>query len=134
MSSVTAALVSDELWILVSDDGCGLEPRTNRPGLGLGLGLTSGIEEHAAAAAAAFSDRGAYVAAVLGTAGGPAATAGSTQATKPAVPVSDNTAAMCSPRSRAVIVPMLMLQGFTVKLKCPSVLWVSTEVTCHSTL
>ena len=34
---------------------------------GLGLGLTSGIEEHAAAAAAAFSDRAAYAAAVLGT-------------------------------------------------------------------
>jgi multicomponent Na+:H+ antiporter subunit D len=35
--------------------------------VGLGLGLTSGIEEHAAAAAAAFSDRTAYAAAVLGT-------------------------------------------------------------------
>ncbi len=33
--------------------------------IGLGLGLTSGIEEHAAAAAAAFSDRAAYAAAVL---------------------------------------------------------------------
>ena len=39
--------------------------------IGLGLGLTSGIEEHAAAAAAAFSDRAAYAAAVLGTHGGP---------------------------------------------------------------
>jgi multicomponent Na+:H+ antiporter subunit D len=38
--------------------------------IGLGLGLTSGIEEHAAAAAAAFSDRAAYAAAVLGTQGG----------------------------------------------------------------
>jgi multicomponent Na+:H+ antiporter subunit D len=38
--------------------------------IGLGLGLTSGIEEHAAAAAAAFSDRTAYAAAVLGTHGG----------------------------------------------------------------
>jgi multicomponent Na+:H+ antiporter subunit D len=38
--------------------------------IGLGLGLTSGIEEHAAAAAAAFSDRAAYAAAVLGTHGG----------------------------------------------------------------
>lgn len=39
--------------------------------IGLGLGLTSGIEEHAAAAAAAFSDRAAYAAAVLGTHSGP---------------------------------------------------------------
>ena len=33
--------------------------------IGLGLGLTSGMEEHAAAAAAAFSDRATYAAAVL---------------------------------------------------------------------
>ena len=39
--------------------------------IGLGLGLTSGIEEHAAGAAAAFSDRAAYAAAVLGTHSGP---------------------------------------------------------------
>jgi anti-sigma regulatory factor (Ser/Thr protein kinase) len=42
---VTAALVSDELWILVADDGCGLEPRTGRPGLGLGLGLISQVSD-----------------------------------------------------------------------------------------
>ena len=35
--------------------------------IGFGLGLTSGIEAHAATAAAAFSDRAAYAAAVLGT-------------------------------------------------------------------
>jgi multicomponent Na+:H+ antiporter subunit D len=44
--------------------------------IGLGLGLTSGIEEHAAAAAAAFSDRAAYAAAVLGTHGGSVPSAG----------------------------------------------------------
>ena len=44
--------------------------------IGLGLGLTSGIEEHAAAAAAAFSDRPAYAAAVLGTQGGSMPTGG----------------------------------------------------------
>jgi multicomponent Na+:H+ antiporter subunit D len=38
--------------------------------IGFGLGLSSGIEEHAATAAAAFSDRAAYAAAVLGTHGG----------------------------------------------------------------
>lgn len=36
---VTAAVASGELWILISDDGCGLESRTRRPGLGLGLAL-----------------------------------------------------------------------------------------------
>ena len=44
--------------------------------IGLGLGLTSGIEEHAVAAAAAFSDRAAYAAAVLGTHGGSMPTGG----------------------------------------------------------
>ena len=44
--------------------------------IGLGLGLTSGIEEHAVAAAAAFSDRAAYPAAVLGTHGGSMPTGG----------------------------------------------------------
>ena len=44
--------------------------------IGLGLGLTSGIEEHAAAAAAAFSDRVPYAAAVLGTRGGSMPTGG----------------------------------------------------------
>jgi multicomponent Na+:H+ antiporter subunit D len=43
--------------------------------IGLGLGLTSGIEEHAVSAAAAFSDRAAYAAAVLGPHGGSAAAA-----------------------------------------------------------
>jgi multicomponent Na+:H+ antiporter subunit D len=40
-------------------------------GIGLGLGLTSGIEEHAVSAAAAFSDRASYAAGVLGTHGSP---------------------------------------------------------------
>jgi multicomponent Na+:H+ antiporter subunit D len=44
--------------------------------LGLGLGLTSGIEQHALAAAAAFSDRAAYAAAVLGTHSGSIAATG----------------------------------------------------------
>ena len=44
--------------------------------IGLGLGLTSGTEEHAAAAAAGFSDRAPYAAAVLGTHGGSMPTGG----------------------------------------------------------
>lgn len=50
--------------------------------IGLGLGLTSGIEEHAVAAAAAFSDRTSYAAGVLGTHGSPIPPRG------PAVPAS----------------------------------------------
>jgi anti-sigma regulatory factor (Ser/Thr protein kinase) len=42
---VTAAAAADELWILVADDGCGLEPRSDRPGLGLGLGLISQLSD-----------------------------------------------------------------------------------------
>ncbi len=41
MVHVTAALASDELWVLVSDDGCGMQVRSDSPGLGLGLGLIS---------------------------------------------------------------------------------------------
>lgn len=42
---VTAALVGDELWVLVGDDGVGLEVRTDRPGLGLGLALISQVSD-----------------------------------------------------------------------------------------
>jgi hypothetical protein len=40
--------VSGELWILISDDGCGLQPRADRPGLGLGLGLISQLSDDCA--------------------------------------------------------------------------------------
>jgi serine/threonine-protein kinase RsbW len=42
---VNAATASGELWILISDDGCGLKPRADRPGLGLGLGLISEVSD-----------------------------------------------------------------------------------------
>lgn len=45
---VTAAIVSDELWVLIADDGCGMEPRPDRPGLGLGLGLISQVSDELA--------------------------------------------------------------------------------------
>jgi serine/threonine-protein kinase RsbW len=38
---VTGALVSDELWILIADDGRGLCARGDSPGLGLGLAWTA---------------------------------------------------------------------------------------------
>jgi anti-sigma regulatory factor (Ser/Thr protein kinase) len=40
---VTAALAGRELWILVADEGGGMQPRADRPGLGLGLGLISRV-------------------------------------------------------------------------------------------
>jgi anti-sigma regulatory factor (Ser/Thr protein kinase) len=42
---VTAAVVADELWVLIADDGEGLEPRADRPGLGLGLGLIAQLTD-----------------------------------------------------------------------------------------
>ena len=42
---VTAALVSEELWVLVGDDGDGMEARPDRPGLGLGLALISQVSD-----------------------------------------------------------------------------------------
>jgi anti-sigma regulatory factor (Ser/Thr protein kinase) len=38
---VTAAVISDELWVLVGDDGCGMQAESDSPGLGLGLLLIS---------------------------------------------------------------------------------------------
>jgi serine/threonine-protein kinase RsbW len=40
---VTVALAGSELWILVADEGGGMQPAANRPGLGLGLGLISQV-------------------------------------------------------------------------------------------
>jgi anti-sigma regulatory factor (Ser/Thr protein kinase) len=42
---VTAAVASSELWILVADDGCGLEGRSRCPGLGLGLALIAQVAD-----------------------------------------------------------------------------------------
>jgi anti-sigma regulatory factor (Ser/Thr protein kinase) len=47
---VNAVAASGELWILIADDGCGLEPRSDRPGLGLGLGLISQVSDDLAIA------------------------------------------------------------------------------------
>lgn len=47
---VTAAVVCDELWVLVGDDGVGLEARADRPGLGLGLALISQVSDEMAIA------------------------------------------------------------------------------------
>src|ERR1700745_2794619 len=36
---VTAAVASDELWLLIADDGCGLRGSTRGESLGIGLAL-----------------------------------------------------------------------------------------------
>ncbi len=50
---VTAGIVSDELWVLIADDGGGLEPRSGRPGLGLGLCLIAQLSDRMAIVARA---------------------------------------------------------------------------------
>jgi serine/threonine-protein kinase RsbW len=36
---VAAALAADELWVIITDGGSGLRPRSDSPGLGLGLAI-----------------------------------------------------------------------------------------------
>jgi anti-sigma regulatory factor (Ser/Thr protein kinase) len=36
---ITGAIASDELWVLISDSGCGYQTPSERPGLGWGLVL-----------------------------------------------------------------------------------------------
>jgi len=43
---VTAAVASGELWVLIADDGCGLEGGTQRAGLGIGLALIAQVADH----------------------------------------------------------------------------------------
>ena len=42
---VTAAVVGNELWVLVADDGCGYQTPSRDPGLGLGLTLIAQSSE-----------------------------------------------------------------------------------------
>jgi anti-sigma regulatory factor (Ser/Thr protein kinase) len=42
---VTAAVAATELWMLIADDGCGLESRSQRSGLGLGLALIAQVAD-----------------------------------------------------------------------------------------
>jgi anti-sigma regulatory factor (Ser/Thr protein kinase) len=39
------ALAGEELWVLVSDDGHGLQERSHSPGLGLGLALIASVAD-----------------------------------------------------------------------------------------
>ena len=43
---VTAAANDGELWMLIADDGCGLDVRSRRPGLGMGLALIACMADY----------------------------------------------------------------------------------------
>jgi anti-sigma regulatory factor (Ser/Thr protein kinase) len=43
---VTAVVVEGEMWLLIADDGCGLQANANSPGLGLGLALIARSSDH----------------------------------------------------------------------------------------
>jgi serine/threonine-protein kinase RsbW len=45
MVHVTAALASDELWVLIADDGRGMRSRADTPGLGMGLALIANASD-----------------------------------------------------------------------------------------
>jgi len=42
---VTAALAGDELWVIVTDAGSGLQPHRDSPGLGLGLAIIARVAD-----------------------------------------------------------------------------------------
>jgi serine/threonine-protein kinase RsbW len=42
---ISASYVEDELWLLIADTGKGLRPRSNSPGLGLGLALIAQLAD-----------------------------------------------------------------------------------------
>ncbi len=42
---LVAAVAADELWVLISDNGHGVKPRADSPGLGLGLALIAAISD-----------------------------------------------------------------------------------------
>jgi anti-sigma regulatory factor (Ser/Thr protein kinase) len=43
---VTAAANDGELWMLIADDGSGLNARSNKPGLGMGLALIACLTDY----------------------------------------------------------------------------------------
>jgi len=42
---VTAALANEELWVIISDSGSGLQPHRESPGLGLGLAIIARVAD-----------------------------------------------------------------------------------------
>lgn len=43
---VLAAIAGDELWVLIGDDGHGLQAVSDDPGLGVGLALIASVSDH----------------------------------------------------------------------------------------
>ncbi len=43
---LTAAIAGEELWVLVGDDGHGLEAGSHQPGLGVGLALIASVSDY----------------------------------------------------------------------------------------
>jgi anti-sigma regulatory factor (Ser/Thr protein kinase) len=43
---VTAAVTGEELWLLVADDGSGMRPGSDNPGLGVGLALIASAADY----------------------------------------------------------------------------------------
>jgi|SRR5947209_2388025 len=42
---VVAAVADDELWVLIADEGSGLQPRQDSPGLGVGLAMIAAVSD-----------------------------------------------------------------------------------------
>src|SRR5579875_2446159 len=42
---VTMARAEGELWVLIADDGRGLQPRADSPGLGMGLAVIASVSD-----------------------------------------------------------------------------------------
>ena len=42
---VSATVVADELWVIITDVGLGLRPRPDSPGLGLGLAIIAQLAD-----------------------------------------------------------------------------------------
>jgi anti-sigma regulatory factor (Ser/Thr protein kinase) len=42
---VSAGPASSELWVLIADDGCGMRPKPDSPGLGMGLALIAAASD-----------------------------------------------------------------------------------------
>jgi anti-sigma regulatory factor (Ser/Thr protein kinase) len=43
---VTAAVTGEELWLLIADDGTGMRPGSDNPGLGVGLALIASAADY----------------------------------------------------------------------------------------
>ncbi len=108
---VTAAVAGRELWILVSDDGGGMRPRTDRPGLGLGLGLISQVSDDMAIVSR--SSGGTEVRILFKLAGAPEPDRQAPQRRQPPLPQSQSASVTgtAAKMSVGVVVPALAVRA-----------------------